>query len=39
MTQNKKMQKIQKSVFVQNCKKTKMEIFAFCVITFELIRF
>ena len=33
-----KMQKTQMSVFVQNCKKTEMEIFAFCVITFEPIR-
>ena len=34
-----KMQKTQKSVFVQNCKNPKMEIFAFCVITFEPIKF
>ena len=39
MTQNTKTQKTQISVFVQNCKKLKMEIFAFCVITFEPIRF
>ena len=36
---NGKMQKTEMSVFVQNCKKTKMERFAFCVITFEPIRF
>ena len=40
MTKNTKMQKkmqmSQMSVFVQNCKKEKeMEIFVFCVITFE----
>ena len=35
----KKMQKTQMSVFVQNCKKPKMEIFAIFVITFEPIRF
>ena len=35
MTQNAKMQKIQMSLFVQNCKETEMEMFAFCVITFE----
>jgi hypothetical protein len=35
-TQNAKTQKTQMSVFVQNCKKPKMEIFAFCVITFEV---
>ena len=34
-----KMQKTQKSVFVVNHKKTKMEIFAFCVTIFEPIRF
>ena len=38
MTQNAKMQKTQMSVFVQNCKKPKMEIFAFCVIPFVLIK-
>ena len=38
MTNNAKKQKMQKtqtSVFVQNGKNYKMEIFAFCVITFE----
>ena len=38
MTKNTKTQKMQKtktSVFVQNCKKKEMEIFAFCVIIFE----
>ena len=38
MTKNTKMQKMQKrktSVFVQNHKEKEMEIFAFCVITFE----
>ena len=39
MTQNKEMQKTQISVFVQNRKKMEMEIFAFCVITFEEISF
>ena len=39
MTLNAKTQKMQISVFVQNCKKPKMEIFAFCVINFEPIRF
>ena len=39
MTKNAKTQKMQISVFVQNCKKPKMEIYAFCVITFEPIRF
>ena len=29
------MKKTQICVFVQNCKKTEMEIFAFCIITFE----
>ena len=38
MTQNKKMQKTQMSVFVQNHQETEMEIFEFCVITFEPIR-
>ena len=38
MTQNAKMQKTQMSVFVQNRKKPEMEIFAFCVITFEPIQ-
>jgi hypothetical protein len=40
MTKNTKMQTMQKtqtSVFVQNRKKKEMEIFAFCVITFEAI--
>ena len=35
MKQNEKTKKTQICVFVQNCKKTEMEIFAFCVITFE----
>ena len=38
MTKNTKTQKMQKtktSDFVQNRKKKEMEIFAFCVITFE----
>ena len=35
MAQNSKMQKTQMSVFVQNPKNSEMEIFAFCVITFE----
>ena len=38
MTQNAKMQKTQTSVFVKNCQKTEMEIFVFCVITFEPIK-
>ena len=38
MTQNAKMQKTQMFDFVQNHKKTEMEIFVFCVITFEPIR-
>ena len=38
MTQKAKTQKTQMCVFVQNRKKTEMEIFAFCVITFEKIR-
>ena len=38
MTQNAKMQKPQMSVFVQNHQKTEMEIFVFCVITFEPIK-
>ena len=38
MTQNAKTQKTQMSVFVQNCKKSEMEIFAFYVITFEPIK-
>ena len=37
MTQNEKMEKTQKSVFVQNHQKSEMEIFALCVITFESI--
>ena len=35
MAQNAKTQKMQMIVFVQNHTKTEMEIFAFCVITFE----
>ena len=35
MTQNAKTQKTQMSLFLQNHKKAEMEIFAFCVITFE----
>jgi hypothetical protein len=35
MTQKAKTQKTQMSVFVQNRKNSEMEIFAFCVITFE----
>ena len=38
MTQNKKMQKTQMSVFVQKHQKTEMEIFVFCVISFEKIK-
>jgi len=38
MTQNAKMQEMQKSAFVKNCQKLKMEIFALCVITFEPIK-
>ena len=41
MTKNTKTQKMQKtktSVFVQNRKKKEMEIFAFCVITFDQIK-
>ena len=38
MTQNAKMQKTQISVFAQNRQKTEMEIFVFCVITFEPIK-
>ena len=38
MTQNEKMQKTQLSVFVQNCQKTDMELFVFCIITFEPIK-
>ena len=38
MTQNAKMQKTQMFDFVQNYKKTEMEIFAFWVIIFEPIR-
>ena len=37
MAQNAKMQKTQMFDFVQNHKKMEMEIFAFCVITFEKI--
>ena len=35
MTQNAKMQKTEKSLFLQNHKKTKIERFALGVITFE----
>ena len=35
MTENAKTQKMQMNIFLQNHKKTEMEIFAFCVITFE----
>ena len=35
MTQNAIMQKMQKLLFVQNRKKTEMEIFAFCTLTFD----
>ena len=38
MTQNAQMQETQMFDFVQNRKKREMEIFAFCVITFEPIR-
>ena len=38
MTQKAKMQKMQMFDFVQNHKKTEMEIFAFCVHTFEPMR-
>ena len=38
MTQNAKTQKTQMSFFLQNCKKMEIEIFAFCVITFEPIK-
>ena len=38
MTQNAKMQKTQMSVFVQNHQRTEIEIFVFCVITFEPIK-
>ena len=38
MTQNAKTQKKPIFVFEQNCKKTEMEIFPFCVITSEPIR-
>ena len=38
MTQNAKMQKIQMLDFVQNPQKTEIEIFMFCVLTFEPIR-
>jgi hypothetical protein len=38
MAQNAKTQKIKKSFFVQNWKKSEKEIFALCVITFEPIR-
>ena len=39
MTQNAKPQKTQMPVFVQNCNTPKVEIFAFCVIILEEIRF
>ena len=39
MTQNAKTQILQMCVFEQNRKKTEMEIFAFCVISFEPIKF
>ena len=35
MTQNAKTQKTQMSIFFQNHKKPEMELYAFCVITFE----
>jgi len=35
---NARMQKTKMSVFVQNRKKKEMEIFAFCVITFDQIK-
>ena len=38
MTQNAKTQKTQLCVFVQNRKQQEMEMFAFCVITFEPIK-
>ena len=38
MTQNAKMQEMQMSVFVQNHQKSEMEIFVFCVTTFEKIK-
>ena len=38
MTQIAKMKEMQMFDFVQNHKKTEMEIFVFCVITFEPIR-
>ena len=38
MTQNAKTQEMPICVFEQNCKKTEMEIFPFCVITSEPIR-
>ena len=39
MTQNKKMQKTQKSVFVQNCKKPKMELFALTQLDFRPVKY
>ena len=39
MPQNAKIQKTLISLFLQNHKKQEMEIFAFCVITFEPIKF
>ena len=38
MIQNAKMQKNINEFFLQNCKKTKIETFAFFVITFEPIK-
>ena len=38
MTQNTKMQKTQMIVFVQNSNKAEIEIFVYCVITFEPIK-
>ena len=38
MTQNAKTRKTPICIFEQNCKKTEMEIFPFCVITCEPIR-
>ena len=38
MTQNAKTQKMPICVFEQNCEKTEIEIFSFCVITSEPIK-
>ena len=38
MTQNTKMQEMQMFEFIPNHKKIEMEIFVFCVVTFEPIR-